>query len=223
MSSRPRLTTTRSSARRMSASRASDGKLYIDLCDKMWRAIEIDADGWRIVDAPPVRFRRASGALELPVPVSGGSIDDLRPFLNVRNARDFILIVAWTLAALIDSGPLSGARFYWRAGCRQVDCFENFAHAYRPQHRAIARPAAERSRALHQRHQRAFACLRQCDQACSRGYRTRCAGCRAAAVSRSARFIPTTKRCCLTRRGRSSLMASATSSLDRISPLAPCS
>ena len=38
------------------------GKLYIDLCDKMWRAIEIDADGWRVVDAPPVRFKRASGA-----------------------------------------------------------------------------------------------------------------------------------------------------------------
>ena len=57
-----------------------DGKLYVDLCDKAWRAIEIDADGWRVVDAPPVRFKRASGALELPVPVSGGSIDDLLPF-----------------------------------------------------------------------------------------------------------------------------------------------
>ena len=38
-----------------------DGKLYIDLCDKMWRAIEIDADGWRVVDAPPVRFSARRG------------------------------------------------------------------------------------------------------------------------------------------------------------------
>ena len=40
-----------------------DGKLYIDLGDKAWRAIEIDADGWRVVDAPPVRFKpRVGGA-----------------------------------------------------------------------------------------------------------------------------------------------------------------
>jgi hypothetical protein len=26
------------------------GKLYLDLCDRAWRAVEIDAEGWRIVD-----------------------------------------------------------------------------------------------------------------------------------------------------------------------------
>ena len=93
-----------------------DGKIYIDLCDPTWSAIEIDPDGWRIVDAPPVRFRRASGALELPVPVRGGSIDDLRPFLNVRNDRDFILVVAWALAALIDSGPYPALAFTGEQG-----------------------------------------------------------------------------------------------------------
>jgi hypothetical protein len=82
-----------------------DGKLYLDLCDAGWRAIEIDACGWRIVDTPPVRFRRASGVLPLPVPARGGEIEDLRPFLNVRSIRDFVLIVAWVLAALIDHGP----------------------------------------------------------------------------------------------------------------------
>ena len=81
-----------------------EGKLYLDRCDSAWSAIEIDETGWRIVAEPPVRFRRSSGALELPSPERGGSIDDLRPFLNVSD-RDFILIVAWTLAALIDRGP----------------------------------------------------------------------------------------------------------------------
>ena len=109
-----------------------DGKLYVDLCDKMWRAIEIDVDGWRVVEAPPVRFRLASGALELPIPIGGGSIEDLRPFLNVRNDRDFTLVAAWILAALIDTGPLSSAGFYRRAGRRQVDGFEDLARAYRP-------------------------------------------------------------------------------------------
>jgi hypothetical protein len=61
--------------------------------------------GGRIVAEPPVRFRRSSGALGLPAPERGGSIDELKPFLNVRHVRDFVLVVAWTLAALIDSGP----------------------------------------------------------------------------------------------------------------------
>ncbi len=33
-------------------------KIYVDLCDAYWRAIEIDADGYRIIEDPPVYFRR---------------------------------------------------------------------------------------------------------------------------------------------------------------------
>lgn len=36
-----------------------DGKLYIDLCNDKWQAIEVDEDGWRVVDRPPVKFVRA--------------------------------------------------------------------------------------------------------------------------------------------------------------------
>jgi hypothetical protein len=83
-----------------------NGKIYLDLCDKEWRAIEIDANGWRIVDHPPVRFRRAPGMLPLSVPVSAGSVDDLHPFLNLNDANDdFVLVVAWALAVLRDRGP----------------------------------------------------------------------------------------------------------------------
>jgi hypothetical protein len=54
-----------------------DGRLYLDLCDELWRAIEIDACGWRMVDRPLVRFRRAAGMQALPVHVSDGSVDRL--------------------------------------------------------------------------------------------------------------------------------------------------
>jgi hypothetical protein len=82
-----------------------DGKLYLDLADKNWSAIEIDNVGWRQVSEPPVRFRRASGMLPLPIPVGGGSIKDLRKFLNVKTDDDFVLAVSWLLAALCDKGP----------------------------------------------------------------------------------------------------------------------
>jgi hypothetical protein len=83
-----------------------EGIVYVDLCDKEWRAIEISArSGWRIIDRPPVRFRRSPAMLPLPEPKSGGSINLLRQYLNVRNDDDFVLVVAWLLAALRPRGP----------------------------------------------------------------------------------------------------------------------
>jgi hypothetical protein len=82
-----------------------NGKLYLDLADEKWRAVEIDARGWRLVDNPPVRFCRPSGMKPLPVPAPKGSIEKLRSFLNVRSDSDFVLVVAWALAVLRDRGP----------------------------------------------------------------------------------------------------------------------
>ncbi|MFG1290318.1 hypothetical protein [Xanthobacter versatilis] len=82
-----------------------DERLYLDLGDEAWRAIEIDATGWRIIDNPPVRFRRASGMKSMPLPVGGGSIDTLRLFLNVQTDADFVLVVAWALACFRNRGP----------------------------------------------------------------------------------------------------------------------
>jgi hypothetical protein len=82
-----------------------DEQLYLDLGDATWRAVEIDSTGWRVIDNPPVRFRRAAGMQPLPVPVAGGSIEVLRSFLNVQSDNDFVLVVAWALAVLRNRGP----------------------------------------------------------------------------------------------------------------------
>ena len=82
-----------------------DGSLYLDLGDKAWRAIEITTTGWRVVENPPVRFRRAAGMQPLPVPAPGGSVVTLRSFLNVQSDADFVLVVAWALAVLRNHGP----------------------------------------------------------------------------------------------------------------------
>lgn len=82
-----------------------DGRLYLDLGDEAWRAVEIDATGWRIIDKPPVRFRRAAGMQPLAVPMPGGSVETLHAFLNVQSDQDFVLVVAWALAVLRNKGP----------------------------------------------------------------------------------------------------------------------
>jgi hypothetical protein len=88
------------------------GRIYIDLCDPDWRAIEIDEDGWRIVDEVPIRFRRAVGMLPLPTPVGGVNIATLRKYLNLTTAKGavsaddkFVLIVCVMLAYMRARGP----------------------------------------------------------------------------------------------------------------------
>jgi hypothetical protein len=82
----------------------SEGRIFLDLGDKEWRAVELDANGWRIINNPPVRFWRAHGMLPLPLPQRAGSIRQLRRFVNL-NDNDFVLLVAALLDGLRPGRP----------------------------------------------------------------------------------------------------------------------
>lgn len=84
---------------------AKDGNIYIDLCNEKWEAVEVTPAGWRVVNNPPVKFRRARGMLALPCPVAGGSIEELHKFVNVPDEAGWRLVVAWLVAALRPTGP----------------------------------------------------------------------------------------------------------------------
>jgi len=85
-----------------------DGMLYLDLCDKDWRCVEIGRTGWRIVqskDAP--RFRRTRAMRALPEPQSGGSFDILKRFCNTPDDKTFLLVVGWLVCAIRRAGPFA--------------------------------------------------------------------------------------------------------------------
>ena len=77
---------------------------FLDLCDHEGRAVEIRPGEWRIVERPRLHFRRAPGMTPLPVPESGGTINLLRPYVNLGEL-DFRLFVAWLTAAIRPVGP----------------------------------------------------------------------------------------------------------------------
>ncbi|MDQ6832949.1 MAG: hypothetical protein M3008_06085 [Chloroflexota bacterium] len=82
-----------------------DGNIYLDLCNERWEVVEVDDHGWRVLTVSPVKFVRTKKMLALPVPIEGGSIAALRPFVNVGGDADFVLVVAWLIGALRPRGP----------------------------------------------------------------------------------------------------------------------
>lgn len=78
--------------------------IYVDLADDAWRAVEVTAAGWQIVSDPPVRFRRSRGMAAHCLPMRGGSVDELRAFVNL-SGDDWTLLVAWLIGTLRPSGP----------------------------------------------------------------------------------------------------------------------
>lgn len=82
-----------------------EGRVVIDLGTPDWSAVVIGPDGWSVVPRPPCPFIRPAGLRPLPVPVKGGRITELRPFLNIGGDDDFRLAVAWLLACLKRKGP----------------------------------------------------------------------------------------------------------------------
>jgi hypothetical protein len=82
-----------------------EGDVYIDLGNESWDAVRITREGYEVITNAPVRFVRKAGFAPLPYPAGEGTIDDLRPFVNIRRDEDFILVAAWAAFSLSPQGP----------------------------------------------------------------------------------------------------------------------
>jgi hypothetical protein len=86
-------------------SRDRDQSIWIDLSDAEWRAVHVTPDGWQVVNAPPAVFRRYATCDAQVEPARAGSVDELRPFVNVASDDVWRLLVAWIVAALVPDIP----------------------------------------------------------------------------------------------------------------------
>jgi hypothetical protein len=83
--------------------RAGDA-LYLDLGDSTWRAAKITPTDVQVIDKPPLKLMRSKAMRALPAPECGSLIEQFRQFVNVNDA-DFMMVIAWIVAALRPSGP----------------------------------------------------------------------------------------------------------------------
>ena len=79
--------------------------VWIDLADTDWRAVKVTPEGWQVVDEPPILFRRFALAAPQLLPETGGSLETLRDFLNVRDEHAWVQLVCWLVAALLPDIP----------------------------------------------------------------------------------------------------------------------
>ncbi len=82
-----------------------DGAVWLDLGRDDWMGVRITAEGWTVDKLPMGRFARTGAMKELPIPIRGGRIEDLRPFLNTATETDFILAAGWLAGSMNPGGP----------------------------------------------------------------------------------------------------------------------
>ncbi len=78
--------------------------MYLDLADEHCHKVKITAEGWEVTKKAPVKFIRSKGMLALPVPISGGSCNELRRFVNVAGDEDLRMVQAWVLSVFQPTG-----------------------------------------------------------------------------------------------------------------------
>lgn len=77
------------------------GKSYLALYDVDDTVLEIDGDGVRKCEMPPVRIVRTPIMTALPVPADEGHLDELNDFMNLQSADARLIALAWAVKCLI--------------------------------------------------------------------------------------------------------------------------
>ncbi|MEN6620923.1 MAG: CHC2 zinc finger domain-containing protein [Smithella sp.] len=65
-----------------------------DLANDIWQSVVVTPDGWEIQKSPS-NMVRAANTMPQVEPERGGSIELLRPYLNVKKQSDFLLTAVW--------------------------------------------------------------------------------------------------------------------------------
>ncbi len=80
------------------------GAFWYDLGRKDWRAVRIEPGKWEVVPAP-ILFKRERNTAAQVLPAGKGDLFKLLEFVNVTDPDDQLLMLVWTVTALIPGIP----------------------------------------------------------------------------------------------------------------------
>jgi len=81
-------------------------EVWLDLASSPPHFVHVTPEGWSVVEHSDVSFKKPANMRELLVPIGGGSVEDLLPFINTDSEDDFRLIVGWAIGVLVNEGPV---------------------------------------------------------------------------------------------------------------------
>jgi len=80
--------------------------VFLALGNDDWTMVHITHDGWTVVPHGTVKFRRGCSMKALPIPISGGTLEQLlKPFLNLRSDDDWKLVIGFLVAMMQPYDP----------------------------------------------------------------------------------------------------------------------
>lgn len=82
--------------------RDKSGAIWYDLGKK---AVRTDANGWEVVEKPPILFRRFRHQKIQVDPVHGGNIAQILEFTNVKSDHDRVLLMTYLVSCFIPDFP----------------------------------------------------------------------------------------------------------------------
>lgn len=68
-------------------------------------AVRIDSYGWKIIETPPILFRRFPHQLPQVTPISGGDVKAINDFINLQTEEERLLFLVYTISAFIPDFP----------------------------------------------------------------------------------------------------------------------
>lgn len=80
--------------------------IYLDLSNEQWQVVEINKEGWKVINESPVNFKRSKTMSSLPTPKPSGHINDIKFFLNYMCEDDYKLLLGWLLSTFKANSPL---------------------------------------------------------------------------------------------------------------------
>lgn len=80
-----------------------DNSFWYDLTNDKWQVLEITADGWNIVNNPPILFNRFRHQDEQVTPDKNGDINKIFDYLNIKNYHT--LFLCWLVSCFVPDIP----------------------------------------------------------------------------------------------------------------------
>lgn len=97
----------------------SDNVFWYDLCNDNWEAIEIKEDGWKIVDNPPILFKRFRHQKCQYKPSKNGDIKRILKYINVQEEYN-TLFLCWLVCCFVPNIPHAMPIFFGEKGAAKT-------------------------------------------------------------------------------------------------------